>query len=265
VVSTVRFLPTGTERRTSSASPSGPSGAKRTTRRFSTPGGSCGSFLSNRSRTSLRSAPRVVVPSSATTPGRVCSRTKPGRLTLRRLARRKPSRRILDLGLNRGRFGRRRPLSGDDIRDVVEERASPRSPATRFLWRRGRSWSGLRNRFRRHLRLSRIVPPPSRVRTQEPFHEIFPLVLPLLVTSCIGKDGLTISDEGGHSDRLGVPSTATGLSPNPRGIRRITTTEQAGSRSRLGRRLEFLAFPQGERFLWLGLCRSGSGCGNLGY
>jgi len=41
--------------------------------------------------------------------------------------RRKPSQRILDLGLNRGRFGRRRPLGGDCAHIVVNQRA-PHDP-----------------------------------------------------------------------------------------------------------------------------------------
>jgi hypothetical protein len=69
-------------------------------------------------------------------------------LALRRLARCIPSRRILDLRSSWGRFGRRRPIGSDgDVRDVVEERASPRSPFRKLLRGRDRSWSRLGRRL----------------------------------------------------------------------------------------------------------------------
>jgi len=68
------------------------------------------------------------------------------------------------------------------------------------------------------------------------------------------------SDEGGHSNRLGVPYESP-LPAAPQIPEAFVPSQQP---SRLSRRLEFLGFPQGERFLWLGLCRSGIRCGHLG-
>jgi hypothetical protein len=53
-------------------------------------------------------------------------------------------------------------------------------------------------------------------------------------------------------------------SPTVRRTYVISSTKKTGRESKRGRRLELLTFPQGERFLWLGLDRSWSGRGNLG-